>query len=91
MDLNGSPRLIMNQPAPTNNPQESSCWLAVLTAVCALSDGKELSVDFKTSSGRRATAFLVNRDNKIDILPGGDIKIYLYARDILPDDNFLKL
>lgn len=91
MDLKGRPRLLFNQPAPVKEPTQAHGWMAVFSAVCTLPEGKELSVKFKTEYGRMATAILVNKDNTIDILPDENINLYMYARDIIPEDNFMKL
>jgi len=91
MDLNGLPRLLLNQPATVNNPSEHFGWMSVFSAVCSLPEGKEVAVKFKTEHGRMATARLTNKDNHIDLLPNGDVNLYMYAIDIIPDDIYRKL
>jgi len=91
MDLKGRPRLLLNQPAAVSSPMENHCWMSVFTAVCSLPEGKEISVKFKTEYGRMATARLTNKDNHIDLMPNGDVNLYMYAIDIIPEDIFMKL
>jgi len=90
MDPNGLPRFVLNQPAPVSDPAEQSAWMAVFAAVCTLPAGKKLSVKFMTDSGHMARAAIVNMESMIDILPGGDINLYMYASDITPEVNLIK-
>lgn len=91
MDINGLPRLVLNQPAPVTDPSERDAWLAAFSAVCSLPEGREISVKYRTGGGRTVKALLVNREPIMEIHPGGDITLFMYARDIIPESCFVKL
>lgn len=90
MDLKGLPRLINNQPSVACDPMECAAWLSVFTTVCNIPEGKELRVRFRDNHNNMVTAHIIgSRDNLIDILPEGDMNLYMYARDIIPDKKTL--
>jgi len=88
MDIHGSQRLIRLQPAPIKDPLSIIAWLAIYSSISNAIEDTELSVGFRALNGKDMTAFIVPGNNKIDIGVEKDvIKLYLYARDILPDNS----